>query len=134
MSPPFFRYPGLPYCIPPLPLITLLSGRIHCHMTHRRYLESRTRFGMAATPYVYPTYGLGELPQSFAVGGAVAGEGRRSVKGTHLGYLSSAWRSRFCQSLESQRSPRSVKASREKLLAIGPRGRFFRPLLRFLSR
>ena len=30
------------------------------------YLDSKTRFGDAPSPYVYPAYGLGELPQSFA--------------------------------------------------------------------
>jgi len=38
------------------------------------YLDSRTRFGpINPTPYVYPLYGLGELPQSFARLAAVHG-------------------------------------------------------------
>lgn len=37
------------------------------------YLDSKTRFGMNQTPYVYPLYGLGELPQSFARLAAVHG-------------------------------------------------------------
>ena len=37
------------------------------------YLDSKTRFGLAPSPYVYPLYGLGELPQSFARLAAVHG-------------------------------------------------------------
>ena len=37
------------------------------------YLDSKTRFGNAPSPYVYPAYGLGELPQSFARLAAVHG-------------------------------------------------------------
>ena len=37
------------------------------------YLESRTRFAGMTSPYLYPLYGLGELPQSFARLAAVHG-------------------------------------------------------------
>ena len=37
------------------------------------YLDSKTRFGNSPSPYVYPLYGLGELPQSFARLAAVHG-------------------------------------------------------------
>jgi Rab GDP dissociation inhibitor len=37
------------------------------------YLESKTRFPGMTSPYVYPLYGLGELPQSFARLAAVHG-------------------------------------------------------------
>ena len=37
------------------------------------YLDSKTRFGNAPSPYVYPLYALGELPQSFARLAAVHG-------------------------------------------------------------
>merc|ERR1719399_1447835 len=37
------------------------------------YLDSKTRFAGMTSPYVYPLYGLGELPQSFARLAAVHG-------------------------------------------------------------
>ena len=37
------------------------------------YLESKTRFANMTSPYLYPLYGLGELPQSFARLAAVHG-------------------------------------------------------------
>merc|ERR1719473_1103985 len=37
------------------------------------YLESKTRFANMTSPYLYPLYGLGELPQSFARLAAVYG-------------------------------------------------------------
>jgi len=37
------------------------------------YLESKTRFAGMTSPYLYPLYGLGELPQSFARLAAVHG-------------------------------------------------------------
>jgi len=49
------------------------SPAIHIVKRMQLYLDSRMRFGMAPTPYVYPLYGLGELPQSFARLAAVHG-------------------------------------------------------------
>ena len=37
------------------------------------YLESRTRFAGMTSPYLYPLFGLGELPQAFARLAAVHG-------------------------------------------------------------
>jgi len=51
-----------------------MEPAIHLVKRMQLYLDSRTRFGpLATSPYVYPSYGLGELPQSFARLAAVHG-------------------------------------------------------------
>jgi len=51
------------------PLLT--PSRFFC--PSQLYLESRTRFAGMTSPYLYPLYGLGELPQAFARLAAVHG-------------------------------------------------------------
>ena len=49
------------------------SPAIHLVKKMQLYLESKTRFAGSTSPYLYPLYGLGELPQSFARLAAVHG-------------------------------------------------------------